>query len=417
MRKQPALLAPLAFPVFRSLWLASMVSNLGTMMHAVGAAWLMTSLTTSPFIVSLVPFCALAPTFLVGLIGGALADMLDRRRWLILTQSWMSASALALGLLAIFGDMTPTLLLALTFCLGIGNALNLPCWQAIIQDIVPKKHVAAAVSLNSMSFNTARTLGPALGGIMVGAFGPASVFLFNAFSFSATVGVLFWWQNQHEPKIPRSLLKVLMEGVAYAVKAVEIRSALIRVSLFCLFSSSIWALLPLVARERLQVDPLGYGLLLAAFGIGSLCGGSLVPGMRRRMSPDAFVGTCMVFFSAALAGLANAGTLPGASVALFVAGACWVGILINFNVSVQIAVPSALRGRAMSCYLVMFQGSFAVGAACAGSLASAWGLANALFICAAGTFLGVALIPFLPLPVYSFTAETQKLNTAVEKEV
>jgi MFS family permease len=184
------LVAPLASPVFRALWIATVFSNIGTLMHGVGAAWLMTSMTSSPLLVGLVPACIFLPTFFAGVLGGVLADIVERRRVLIATQTGMMLVAASLGVFTITGHISPATLLWLTLCLGFFSALNLPAWQSQIQEIVPRDQIAAAVSLNSMSFNSARSIGPAIGGLLVAATGPAFVFFLNAASFLGTVFVL-----------------------------------------------------------------------------------------------------------------------------------------------------------------------------------------------------------------------------------
>ncbi|MEI6493997.1 MAG: MFS transporter [Verrucomicrobiota bacterium] len=208
------LVAPLANPVFRALWIATVFSNIGTLMHSVGAAWLMTSMTSSPLLVGLVPACIFLPTFFAGILGGVLADMVEKRRILIATQSGMMIAAAALGIFTVTGHISPAILLWLTLCLGFFSALNLPAWQSQIQEMVPHGQVAAAVSLNSMSFNSARSIGPALGGLLVAAKGPAVVFFLNAASFLGTVFVLAAWKRPPFQRPQKAVLRTLREGVA-----------------------------------------------------------------------------------------------------------------------------------------------------------------------------------------------------------
>lgn len=378
------LLAPLRSPVYRNLWLASLVSNLGTLMQAVGVAWVMTSLSLSPLVVSLVPVAALSPVFLFGLLGGVLADMVSRRKFLLCTQSWMMLCAAGMGALVLAGAATPATLLALTFALGIGNALNLPAWQSLVQDLVPRKHVAAAVALNSISFNTGRVIGPVTGGILVGWIGTALVFFLNAASFLGTVLVLAFWKGIPVAAPGRKVWPALTEGVGYIRRASHLHSPLFRLGTFAFGASAPLAVLPLLAREGLGLSASEYGALLGFFGAGSLLGGVGVPPLRRRFRHSAVVSGAGALMAAGMAVLASSGSFPPAALALFLSGFAWVTGLVNLNVSVQMSVSPALRGRAMSIYLSVFQGSFALGSLAAGATAKLTGIPGALWIFALG---------------------------------
>lgn len=393
------LTGPLRYPVFRALWIATIVSNLGTLMHGVGAAWLMTSMTTSAFLVGLVPAAVFLPTFLVGLWGGVLADVFDRRIVLLCTQTAMLVAALAMGILTLEGVMSPGLLIALAFCLGLASSLNLPAWQSQIPDIVPQSEVAAAVSLNSMSFNTARSVGPALGGVLVGFAGPAIVFLLNAASYLGTIGVLVAWKRKPaRPAVPSGFAKAMAAGWVYAMSAPELRAPLIRVSVFAFGTSCVWAVLPLLARHELGMGAGGYGSLLSAFGLGSLLMGSLVPGLRRLLHPDRIIAAAVLVLSAVLCCLAFVRIDGVLYLALFLGGGAWVGAMVQFNVAIQTTVPAGLRGRAMAFYIVCFQGGLGLGSAFNGWLAGQLGIPHALVISGlvvlSGLFLG-AIFPMM----------------------
>lgn len=388
---------PLRHQVFRSLWIATVFSNMGTLMQGVGAAWLMTSLTSSPLLVGLVPACLFLPTFFAGIWGGVLADLVSRRAILLVTQSGMMVTAAALGVLTISGYISPSLLLCLTFCLGFFSALNLPAWQSQIQELVPPGQVAAAVSLNSMSFNSARSIGPALGGLLVAAKGPALVFFINAASFLGTVFVLASWKRPVTKRKHQPVFRTLKEGFLFALFSPVMRAPLIRVSAFAFAASAVWAVLPLLAREELKTSAMGYGFLLGAFGIGSLVTGGLVPGLRDRFHPDRIVGPAIGVLSLVLICLGRIPSYPVAFCALFAGGMAWVGVLIQFNVAVQLSVPSAMRGRAMSFYLVFFQGSMGLGSAINGWVATHAGIPNALTLAGLFLLLGLPLMFFFPL--------------------
>lgn len=392
------LVEPLANPVFRALWIATVFSNVGTLMHSVGAAWLMTSMTSSPLLVGLVPACIFLPTFVAGIFGGVLADMVERRRILIVTQTGMMIAAATLGIFTVTGHISPATLLWLTFCLGFFSALNLPAWQSQIQELVPQSQVAAAVSLNSMSFNSARSIGPAIGGLLVAAKGPAVVFFVNAASFLGTVFVLAAWKRSPLRPRKKAVFRTMREGFAFAFFSPVMRAPLIRVSAFAFAASVIWAVLPLLAREILKTNALGYGFLLGAFGLGSILTGALVPGLRRRLHPDRIAGPATVLLCLVFVGLGTIRIFPVALFALFIGGMAWVAVLIQFNVAVQLSVPEAIRGRALSFYLVFFQGSMGLGSAWNGWVATHVGIPHALCLAAGVLLLGLPLVARFPLP-------------------
>ena len=392
-----SLVAPLRVPMFRSLWIAALVSNLGTLMHGVGAAWLMTSMTTSPLLVGLVPACLFLPVFFAGLLGGALSDTTERRRVLIGAQSGMMACALAIGICTVLGRMSPGLLLGLTFCLGFFSAINLPAWQSQIQEMVPAGHVAAAVSLNSISFNAARSVGPAIGGLLVSAFGPASVFFLNAASFLGTIAVLLGWDGPPHHGSGKAVWESFKEGFLFVRHSQILRAPLVRASAFCFGASAVLAVLPLLAREELRTGPAGYGILLAAFGAGSVAVAGFVPGLRRRHHPDRMITPAIVVFAGVLVCLGLSRSYPLVLVALFAGGMAWVGVLVQFHVAVQISAPEKIRGRALSFYLVFFQGSMGIGSAFHGWLAKHLGIPQTLVIAGLFLLVGIPLAFWLPL--------------------
>jgi MFS family permease len=292
--------SPLRRPLFRALWVATVVSNIGTWMQNVGAAWLMTALTPSPVMVALVQAATSLPVFLVGLPAGALADVVDRRRLLLWTQGWMLAAAAALGALALAGVITPWVLLLLTFALGLGAALNAPAWQAIVPELVPHADLPAAVALNSVGFNIARAVGPALGGAIVALAGARAVFLLNAASFLGVIGVLY--RGQRAAPVSRwpaeHVVGAIRAGLRYVRYAPTLRAVLVRGGIFILCGSALWALLPLVARNELGLNATGYGLLLGALGVGAIAGALLLPRIRRHVADDSLVVGATVVFAA-----------------------------------------------------------------------------------------------------------------------
>lgn len=392
-----SLVAPLRVPIFRSLWIATVASNIGTLMHGVGAAWLMTSMTSSPLLVGLVPACIFLPTFFAGIWGGVLSDIVERRKLLIVTQTGMMACALGIGICTILGIMSPALLLSLTFCLGFFSAMNLPAWQSQIQEMVPVDHVAAAVSLNSISFNAARSVAPALGGLLVAAAGPSPVFFINAASFLGTILVLLGWKRPPHKKNSQAVWSSFREGFSFVRHSHSLRAPMLRVTAFAFCGSAVWALLPLLAREELGTGPAGYGVMLTAFGAGSVAIAGLIPGLRRRLQPDRLIAPAIALLAGVFICLGVASHYLIVLGALFVGGMAWVGVLVQFNVAVQLSSPEKIRGRAMAFYLVFFQGSLGLGSAFHGWLAKLVGIPNTFLIAGVFLLLGIPLILVFPL--------------------
>ena len=357
--------SPLRRPLFRALWIAAVASNIGTWMQNVGAAWLMTLLAPSPTMVALVQAATSLPFFLVALPAGAIADLIDRRRLLLITQGWMLAAAAALGLLTFADATTPWLLLALTFALGLGAAMNAPAWQAIIPELVSGDEVRAAVTLNGVGYNLARATGPALGGLIVGALGPAAVFILNALSFLGVMIVLYGWNRPvGKSALPaEDVFGAMRSGIRYIRHAPALRAVLSRTAVFILGGSALWALLPLAARQELSLGATGYGLLLGCLGTGAVIGAALLPRLQQRLSTDRFLAGATLLFAVATATPSYIRSFGLVSSALIIGGAAWITIMSTFNVGVQVTVPSWVRARALAVYGLVFQGGTAAGSA------------------------------------------------------
>ena len=326
--------APLKIAAFRNLWVANIVSNVGTLMQSVGAAWLMTSLTSSTTLVGLVQTASTLPVFLVGFLAGVLADTVERKRLLFWSQLWMLIVALVLAVITWLGLITPWVLLGLTFALGFGAAISLPAWQATVQDMVPRESVPAAVSLNSIAFNVARAVGPAIGGVLVAATGAASAFFLNAVSFIAVIGAVATWKPgaRQISRLSEDMFGALRAGFRYLIHSRRLQSPIIRASAFNFFASVVWPLGPLYARDVLHTTASGYGLLLAFFGMGSIVSALLVPRLRSVIQLERILTVGSVISAGSLVGLAFAHEFWVAAVAIFFAGTAWVGVLVNFNV-------------------------------------------------------------------------------------
>ena len=379
--------APLSQPLFRSLWIASVISYTGTWMQNVGAGWLMTRMTMNPLMVGLVQAAAALPVFLVILPAGALADMVDRRRFLLLTQGWMVLASGTLGLMTLTSCVGPWVLLLFTFLLGMGAVMNDPAWQAITPELVPATQHAAAVSLNSAGFNVARAVGPALGGVVVAAVGCGSTFLLNAFSFLGVILFLYRWKRPiANPPNHQRMRAAIGEGFAYVRGSGLAKSVLLRTGTFSVAAVAMLALLPIIASPY---GPRGYGILLGSFGLGALLGALALPWLREKLSVDGVVAVTILVFAGMTFAAGRAENFALLCAVMLVSGTAWIGILACLNVAAQTMCPAYVRARALSFYLLVLQGGMAVGATLWGALAKRIGVPDALAVAAVVLALGV----------------------------
>jgi MFS family permease/quinol monooxygenase YgiN len=390
----PSAWSPLSFPVFRALWLASCASNVGTWMHDASAAWLMTSLAPSPIMVSLMQTATSLPFFLLAMPSGALADTVNRRRLLIVTQAWMFAMALALAVTTLLGETGPWLLLALTFAIGLGNALNAPAWQATTPDLVPREELTAAVALGGVSVNVARAVGPALGGLIVAATGPGYVFLLNSASFLAVIYVLAKWP--YEPVTtsslpPEEVPGAMRAGLRYVRHSAPFRAVMARTAAFVIPASAVWALLPLFARQHLGLTATGYGMMLGCLGAGAVAGAVVLPRIRSLFTSDQLVLFATLVFAAVSAVLPFTVDARLAGAALLVGGGAWISAMSTFNVSAQSALPAWVRARGLAAGLLVIQGGLALGSFCWGVVATHAGIGAALAGGAVTLLVGIVL--------------------------
>lgn len=392
-------LSPFRFPTFRLVWLASLLSNFGTLIQSVGAAWLMLEMTRKAEMVALVQTAIALPVVLFALIGGAIADNLDRRRVMLVAQGFMLLVSVGLALAAWAGVLSPWGLLGATFLLGCGSALNAPSWQASVQDLVPRDQVAGAVTLNSMGFNVARSTAPALGGAIVATAGAAAAFAVNAVSYVALLAVLARWRPDYAPRtLPRErLLGAMGAGLRYVLMSPAILTVLLRSVAFGLGAGSVLALLPLVAQRLLGGGALVYGLLLGAFGLGAVAAAFGSAALRRQLSTEAIVRLATLGFALAVAVAGTSTELAVTMIALLFAGAGWVLALSTFNVAVQLSAPRWVVGRALALYQTAAFGGLASGSWLWGRVAEAQEVQVAL-LAAAGTLLAsIAVGLRLPL--------------------
>jgi MFS family permease len=384
--------APLRNPVFRSIWLAIVASNVGTWMHDVGTAWLMTSLTPSPLLVSLLQTATTLPVFLLALPAGALADVVDRRRMLMMLEAWMCLCAFTLAALTLMGLVTPVVLLVMTFALGMGAAMDAPAWQATTPEVVPKPELPAAVALSSVAINIARAVGPALGGFAIAAAGSAAPFLLNGVSFLGAVYVLYRWKRApRESALPAEhVTGAVRAGIRYVRNSPPLRAALVRTGLFILCGSGFWALLPVRGRLELGLGSAGYGLLVGSIGVGALTGAVLLPKLRPKLSSDLLVAGATILFAAVAVALAYVPSYPLLCAVMLGGGFAWITLMSSFNVAAQMSVPAWVKARAMAVYLITLQGGTAVGAILWGALATRYGVRTALTLAAGGMILSLA---------------------------
>lgn len=395
----PAALTPLRYPVFRAVWSANILANLGALIQSVGAAWLMISIAQSAGMVALVQASTALPVMLLSLVAGALADNRDRRLVMLGTQLFMLTVSIALAAFAWAGLITPWLLLLFTFLIGCGSAFNAPAWQASVGDMVPRPELPGAVALNSVGFNVARSAGPALGGTIVAAAGAAAAFAVNAACYVALIVVLARWRPVRVPEIlPReSLGSAMAAGIRYVSMSPAIRTVLLRSAFFGAGSSGLMALMPLVAKDLLGGGPLVYGLMLGAFGVGAVAGAIGAARLRRTFSTETMVRAGCIAFAVAAAAAGLSRHLPVTMAGLLLAGTGWVLALATFNVAVQLATPRWVVARALSLYQMAAFGGIAGGSWLWGVVAERESIMFSLLACAAVLFACAALGVWRPV--------------------
>ena len=386
---------PLTQPTFRSLWLAILVGNIGTWVHDVAATWVMAENTGSPLMVALVQSATTLPVVLLAIIAGALADIVDRRRYLILAQLWMFGVAGVLALLAHLGSLGPWTLIALTFALGIGAAMAMPAQQATTPELVPKPMLGPAVALGSLSVNIARAVGPAIGGLIVARAGIEWAFAINALTFCGVAIVLMRWKRERPVSTlpPESFGMALRAGLRYATHASVLQSVLVKAASFFAFASALTALLPIVVKQDLHASAGTYGLLLGCIGIGAISGALALPKLRTRSDPDRLVLVATLVYAGCMLALAWLRWIPMLYLVALGAGFAWITVLSSLQVAAQISVPAWVRARALSLYIVVFSAGMAIGSLGWGAVAQQWGSAVALTVSALVTMVA-ALFAF-----------------------
>jgi MFS family permease len=391
--------APLSGRVFRTLWLAVLASNVGTWMQTVGAQWLVVREPDPAVWVSLVQAATMLPVLLLALPSGTLADTFDRRRMLLAVQICLFLAGAVLTVLTALDRMPPPLLLVFTFLLGAGQALTLPTWQAIIPEMVPRAELPAASALGAVNTNLARSAGPALAGLLVAQLGSAVVFGFNALSFAVFAAALLAWRRPAAPGTGSAerFGPALRAGERYVRYSPVVRRILVRVVLFVLPGSVVWALLPLVAHAELGMGASGYGVLLAALGVGAIAGALLMPRLRERLTPNQLIVAAGLGYGGALIVVALVPRVIVVTGALVVAGLAWMTLVSRMNAAMQLFLPNWVRARGFAVYQVVFAGAQALGALLWGQVTALTGLRTAYLAAAAAMLAGTATVRRLPL--------------------
>ena len=385
---------PLKHRAFAILISANIASNIGTWIQNVGEKWQMAELTRSPLLISLIETGTTLPILFLALSAGALADILDRRKLLLVAQTYMLLVAAALSALTFAHLITPAVLITMSLLLGVGAALTQPAWQAIVPELLPREQIANGVALNSAGFNVSRAVGPAVGGVIVGVMGPAWAFALNSLSFLAVVAALWRWKRVSPTQdLPSErFLGAVRVGLRYVRHSRPLQIILWRAVAFVFFTGIVFSLLPSLAIHHLNTTSEGFGLLLGAIGAGAVAATVFLPRLRARMETNRLLLIFCLLSVAGIATLAFASDAWVAAVALVACGMSWLSVLSTVNTAIQLSVPSWVKARAFGCYTMSWGGSLALGATFWGSVASRFGLRAAFFAAAAGLLLATALV-------------------------
>jgi MFS family permease len=386
--------SPFRNTTFALLWIATVVSNIGSWMYSAASGWLMTDLNPSPLIVSLVQVATTLPMFLFAFPSGALADIVDRRRFLIVAETLLTVVSAIYAAMVWLGWATASNLLLCTFLIGVGSAMTSPAWQAIVPQLVPRQDLNAAVAANSVGMNVSRAIGPALAGLLVAAIGISAPFWINAISNLGVIAALLAWNSaqQRTPTLPAEHFSgAIRVGLRHARSNPHLRATLMRACAFFLFASAYWALLPLVARQQIEGGPALYGYLLGTIGAAAVATALALPWLKARLGPDRLVAGGSLGTALAMVLYALARHPTPAFLASALAGASWIVVLASLNVSAQVALPDWVRARGLAVFVTVFFGALTLGSVIWGQVASIVGLPLAHLLAAAGAIAAVPL--------------------------
>jgi MFS family permease len=404
-----SLLQPLRQPTFRNLIVADVVSDIGTFMQSVGAAWLMVSLHAGPIYVALTQTASSLPYFLFAIPAGSAGDILDRRKLVLATETWMTFIALLLAVLTLGGFMSPWILLALTFALSAGDAFETPTWRAILPELVSKDDLAAASALNGIEFNLARAVGPALAGLVIAAAGVAAAFVVNFLSFFGVILVVAKWKRpvRKQTSPPETFSGATVAAIRYVRHSPAILTVVVRTGAVMFFSSALFALLPTVARS-VNESAIGYGVLLGCFGTGAIAGAFIMQVARARWSDEIIVSAGVGILGLVIILMAGLHQLNTLAPVMLVGGAAWVVFISLINALLQNLAPDWVRARVLAIFILVYQGSFALGSAVWGGVAQRAGIGIALVAAGIGTIATIGMVLFARLP--SSTADLTPWN-------
>ncbi|WP_457585266.1 MFS transporter [Ensifer canadensis] len=392
--------APLRQPVFAVLWAATIIGNTGSFIRDVASSWLVTDLSGAPAAVAMVQAAATLPIFLLAIPAGVLSDILDRRRFLIVIQLLLASVSIGLMLLSATGLQSVSSLVALTFLGGIGAALMAPTWQSIVPELVTRQELKSAVALNSLGINISRAIGPAVGGLILASFGAAITYATDVASYLFVIAALLWWRRAPgaDDALSEKFAGAFRAGLRYARASHELHVVLLRAAVFFAFSSAVWALLPLVARNLLGGDAGFYGVLLGAVGAGAIGGALIMPRLRRLLSADGLLLAAALVTAVVMAGLSSAPPQWVAIILLLSLGAAWITALTTLNGAAQAILPNWVRGRALAVYLTVFNGAMTAGSLAWGAIAELLGVPATLLVGAAGLVVVGVVFHLVKLP-------------------
>ncbi|MCR9255297.1 MAG: MFS transporter [Alphaproteobacteria bacterium] len=392
--KPPSAWAPFGEAPFAVLWIATVISSIGTWMHDVGAGWLMTTLDPSPMLVASIQAATTLPIFLFVMVAGAVADLVDRRKLLIWVNVAMAAVATVLALMVHWEAMTPLRLLFFTFLMGSCAAFLAPAWQAIVPSLTPRSMLPSAIALNSMGINISRAIGPAIAGFLIVGVSLAAPFAVNALTFIGIIAALIWWKPKARPQSklpPEHLAPAIAAGVRYVAYNKPFQATVVRAFAFFLFASAYWAMLPLIAKDVLASGPETYGVLLTSVGAGAVGGALLLPQIKKWLGANKAVAVASALTAAVLFVLATTTTVAVAAGAAAVGGLAWIAVLSSLNYSVQVSLPDWGRARGLSMFLMLFSGAMAGGSLLWGQVASSFDIQTALVVAGIGALAGIAV--------------------------
>ncbi|GEO15900.1 MFS transporter [Microvirga aerophila] len=396
----PGAFAPLRHRLFAVIWAATVLGNIGTFMRDVTSIWLVTDLSVSPAAVAMIQAAGTLPVFLLAIPAGVLSDILDRRRFLIAIQIGLAVVSAILAALAWTGTVSVVSLVALTFLGGVGAALMTPAWQAIVPELVPRPDLKGAVALNSLGINIARSIGPALGGLLLATLGAAAVYSIDILTYVVVGAALLWWRRDAgtDDGLREHFGGALRAALRYARASHELHRILWRAVLYFAFASAVWALLPIMSRQEIGGGPGFFGLMLGSVGAGAIAGAVGLPTVRARLGQDRLVLVASLVTAAATALLALTDSAVLGILVAFMLGSAWIAMLTTLNATMQGILPNWVRGRGLAIYITAFNGALAVGSVSWGSLAQSIGTDPTLLLAGAGLALAAALAHRAPLP-------------------